>query len=106
MADIFVSRQARAELAAIWDYIASGNINAADRFLESAQATFQQLTTFPGMGRETTFEQPRLKGLRCFPVNGFADLLIFYFAAPGGIQVLRVLHRARNLDSLFTKDEA
>jgi hypothetical protein len=36
----------------------------------------------------------------------FDDYLVFYQPCQDGIEVLRVIHGAQHLDSLFAKDEA
>jgi plasmid stabilization system protein ParE len=49
------------ELSAIWDYIAIDNLDAADRFLEAAYGTFQELARrthpefFPSAAERSTF---------------------------------------------------
>ncbi|MEX1025024.1 MAG: type II toxin-antitoxin system RelE/ParE family toxin [Planctomycetota bacterium] len=42
-----------------------------------------------------------LAGLRSFPVKGFDKHLIFYRSTEHGIEVLRVLHGARDLGTIF-----
>lgn len=37
-------------------------------------------------------------GVRCF---SFRDYLIFYMPRPDGVEILRVVHGARELDDLF-----
>ncbi|MGD1083560.1 MAG: type II toxin-antitoxin system RelE/ParE family toxin [Verrucomicrobiota bacterium] len=89
------------ELDAIWEYIAIDNIEAADRFVESAYGTFQELARMPGMGRVRRFPQARLRALRSFRVNGFENYLIFYCPISDGIEVLHILHGARDLESFW-----
>ena len=89
------------ELTAIWEFIALDNLDAADRFLESAHATFQELARMPRMGRGRKFSQEELSELRSFRVKDFENYLIFYVPLPDGISVLRVLHGARNLEQIF-----
>ena len=48
MAEIILSEFVEPELAAIWEFIAFDNLDAADRFLDAAQNTFQQLAEMPG----------------------------------------------------------
>lgn len=48
----------------------------------------------------------RLKGLRRVHVAGFETCLIFYLPANSGIDVVRVLHGARDIDNLFGLEEA
>ncbi|WP_145231069.1 type II toxin-antitoxin system RelE/ParE family toxin [Gimesia algae] len=55
----------------------------------------QQLATHPGMGAKQ--DQYR-KDLRCFPIGNY---LIFYEPVENGIQVLRILHGARQWEDLL-----
>jgi toxin ParE1/3/4 len=105
MAEFVLSGFVEAELAAIWDYIAIDNIDAADRFLEAAQATFGKLARMPGMGRQRRFFESRLSEVRSFRVEGFDNFLIFYAPIPEGIEVFHVLHGARDLESFFTASD-
>jgi toxin ParE1/3/4 len=44
--------------------------------------------------------------MRRFPVSRFDNYLIFYLPHENGIDVIRVLHGARDLDRLFAEEEA
>ena len=101
---ILFSEYVEAELAAIWDYIAFDNIDAADRFLESAHATFQELARMPHMGPSRKFSHARLRNLRSFRVKDFTNYLIFYEPIPGGISVFHILHGARDLEQYFERE--
>jgi toxin ParE1/3/4 len=102
MAEFVLSEFVEPELAAIWDYIALNNIDAADRFLEAAYAAFGKLAAMPGMGRSRRFSYPRLSTARSFRVEGFDNYLVFYAPIPTGIEVLHVLHGARDLEGFFS----
>jgi toxin ParE1/3/4 len=104
MADFFVSPEARADLDQIHAYIFEANPEEADRVLEAALATFVTLAMTPGMGRPRTFTNSALIGLRSFRVHGFRNYLIFYRSGRGGVEIVRVLHAARDLDALFRDD--
>ncbi len=86
------------ELAAIWDYIATDNLDAADRFLAAAYGTFQELAAMPEMGRARSFSQARLNQLRSFRIKDFENYLIFYSPIQDGVEVFHVLHGARDLE--------
>ena len=73
MSNIVFSEFVEPELAAIWDFIASDNLEAADRFLASAFGTFEELARMPGMGRPRQFPQDRLQHLRSFRIKGFGN---------------------------------
>jgi toxin ParE1/3/4 len=104
MGRILLSEYVEPELTAIWEHIAMDDIDAADRFLEAAYHTFQTLVGMPGIGRIRQFPQKRLCDLRSFRVRGFENFLIFYGTMPGGIEVLHILHGARDLEQ-FWEDE-
>ncbi len=98
MPKLILSEFVEPELAAIWDYIAIDNPDAADRFLESTHDTFVMLAQRPDMGRIRTFPQARLNNMRSFRVRDFERYLIFYRPIQDGIEVFHVLHGARDLE--------
>ncbi len=87
--------EAFADLAEIWSYIAQDSERAADRFLAKLEAECDRLGEFPGLGRA----RPELaEGLLSFPLDNY---VIFYRKAPGGVEIIRVLHGARRFESAF-----
>jgi hypothetical protein len=44
--------------------------------------------------------------LRRAPVKGFMNYLLFYIPRSGGIDVVRVLHAARDIESIFAIEES
>lgn len=101
MPKFILSEYVEPELAAIWDYIAFDNIDAADRFLEAAYGTFLELARMPGIGRVRKFPATRLRNLRSFRIAGFGNYLVFYAEIEGGIEVFHVIHAARDLESFW-----
>jgi len=83
------------DLDEIWDYIAVDNPDAADRFVEAIAEKCHLLAKFPKIG--TLCESLHL-GLRYLPVGKY---LLFYLPIEDGVEVVRVLHGARDVDSLF-----
>ena len=82
-------------------YIArDSTVETALRFFEAADTTFWLLARRPGIGKLYGLRTP-LEVIRSFPVKGFADILIFYRPLRGGIEVVRVLHGAREIEKLF-----
>ncbi|AGA27526.1 type II toxin-antitoxin system RelE/ParE family toxin [Singulisphaera acidiphila] len=96
---------ARIDLAACWGYIAERNPEAAHRFRLAAEATFAALARMPNIGAPYQVRNPRLQGLRCTRVRRFRSYLIFYRPIDGGIDVIRVLHAARDVAALFDELE-
>ena len=91
-----ITEEARADLDAIWLYVAErGGIETADRLIDAFIERFPLLASTPGMGFAREDFAP---GLRSFPVG---DYLIFYRRASGHIDIVRVLHGSRDLPRFF-----
>lgn len=101
MSEAHIERTFRTEndLFEIASYIATDKPDAAIRFLDAAESTFKILASMPEMGRPRRFSNPKLSGIRSFRVDGFENFLIFYRPLSDGIEVIRVLHGARDLDT-------
>ncbi|MGA2659024.1 MAG: type II toxin-antitoxin system RelE/ParE family toxin [Verrucomicrobiota bacterium] len=104
MARCILSEYVEPELIAVWEFIAIDNLEAADRFLEAAYGTFRELARMPGVGRPRQFAPARLRDLRSFRVKGFVNYLIFYCPIEDGIEVLHVLHAARDLGRFWENE--
>jgi toxin ParE1/3/4 len=80
-------------------YIAGDRPSAALRFIDAVERAFERLAAMPEIGPVRQFRNPRLLGIRMWPVPSFRNYLIFYRIAADEIQILRVLHAARDLES-------
>lgn len=87
--------EAESDLDEIWLHIAQDSPNNADRFLDRIQETCWTLAEFPHMG---TSRNELKAGLRSQSVGNY---LIFYFPLEDGIDIVRVLHGAREIERLF-----
>ncbi len=76
-----------------------------ERYFAAIDKTCLQLVNHPRSGTLYDSGITRLDGLRRFPVSGFDKYLIFYLARDNGIDVIRVLPGARDIDSLFAEEE-
>lgn len=83
------------DIAGVWNHIADDSLRAADRWVDQLDEQFQLLATQSLMGRARDELSP---GLRSFP---FGRYVIFYKPIEGGIDVVRVLHSARDVDAQF-----
>lgn len=88
--------RARADVLEIWVHIAQDSVTATDRWVSQLDEKLQLLLEHPQLGRARSEIQ---HGLRAFP---FGDYLIFYAAVVGGIEIIRVLHGARDIRKLLT----
>src|SRR6516165_7775081 len=87
--------EAEEDLIDIWLRIALDSPPRADRFLDLLEEKMRLLAGAPRMAR---LYPELLEGLRGFPVG---DYVIFYQEAAQGIEVVRVLHGARDIEALF-----
>ena len=80
-------------------YIPERNTRAAYRFLDKVEETFGVLRRHPRIGSRR-FDHI-VAGLRAWPVSGFDSYIILYFVTGGGVQVVRIVHAARDLEGLL-----
>lgn len=98
--------QADRDLNNQFEYIAKDNLEAAIRFYEAAFSTFDVLATNPQIGPTREFKDPQLTDVRIWLVKGFEKYLIFYRATNELVEILRVLHAARDIDSILSGEES
>ncbi len=99
---IVVRPQASRDLDEQADYLAAHhNLQTALRFYRAAEETFQLIATQPEMGKLTEYSNPVLANTRMFPMKQFEKHLVFYRPLVGGIEVLRVIHGARDIENIF-----
>lgn len=94
-------RSATTDLLEHFVFIGEDSEGAADRFLQFAQETFELLAGQPGMGKLINYRSPLLAGVRSFPVKDFSKYLIFYRPIRDGIEIIRVIHGARDIPAIF-----
>ncbi len=92
-----VRRSARAEsdLLEIWHHIAADDPVGAAKLLRRIDEISQRLASFPEMGAKRDDVAP---GLRLFPIGSY---LVLYRETGSNIEVVRVLHGARQWQDLF-----
>lgn len=67
------------------------------RFLDAIEASFRMIQQHPEIGSPRYARTPRLAGLRKWAIRGFEKNLIFYPETGSTIDVIRVLHSARDI---------
>ncbi len=100
MPSVVIRPRALLDLAEIWAYIAQDSPKHADSFATHVDRLFRTIAKQPEMGR------PRpelLANLRSIPIGNY---VIFYVPREHGVEVVRVLHGSRDLDSLVEGEDA
>lgn len=93
-----LSLEAAADLREIADYIAEDDAAAARKFVRRLRETMQKIAEFPAMGhlRDDLAPQP----LRFWPVGRY--VIVYRQAAEQPVEIVRVLHGARDVAALLS----
>ena len=79
----------------IWSYIAEDSIANADGFIDKLHEAIRRLGRQPGSGRP---REELASGIRSFP---FRRYVVFYRVVRKEVEVVRVLHGARDIENVF-----
>jgi toxin ParE1/3/4 len=88
------------DLFEIWLFIAQDNPDAATRVLRKIKSTLNKLERNPKMGRDRSELAPGLRSVACHPY------VLFYRIVDKDIDLVRVLHGARDVPSIFESDKS
>jgi toxin ParE1/3/4 len=93
--------EAKLGVIEIADHIAQDNLEAAERFMQAVEESYGFLADFPESGEPWETPNPKYSKTRFWQVRGFPNHLIFFRPIRDGIEVLQVIHAARDLQALF-----
>jgi plasmid stabilization system protein ParE len=90
--------EALQDLQELWDYIATENLDAADRMIDTLFAAFERLAAMPGLGhrREDLTDRP----LRFWTVDTY---LVIYRAERTPIEIVAVTRGGRDIPRLLRR---
>lgn len=93
---------ALSDLFDIWSYIAQDNVEAADRVEEAIYEACEMLAPSPlaGTVRKDLTNLP----VRFWLVPQFPNYLIIYNPGAKPMEVIRILHRARDISSIIPQE--
>jgi toxin ParE1/3/4 len=95
VSQVRISPRARSDLTEIWSYIADDSISNADAFIDKLYEAVKALASQPGVGRRREELAP---GILSFP---FGRYVIFYRTNSDTIEIVRILHGARDIQAIF-----
>ncbi len=93
MPSILITPQAGLDLYEIGLYLAQHSLRAAEKMLMTIDKKCRLLAESPEMGRT---REELARGLRSFPADPY---VIFYKPRHDGIEIIRVLHGARDIEN-------
>ena len=91
-----VSSRAERDLREIYEYIAKDNRSAAGDMMQRFHATFSLLVSNSAMGER---RDELLSGIRCMTLVSY---VIFFRPTTNGVEIVRVIHGARDIDNIFS----
>ena len=101
--ELIIRNRATQDLRQQANYIlVNGNAAAAERFLDLAENTFTQLVRVPEIGKVVRLASARMGEVRQWRIKDFQDYLVFYRIQDDRVEILRVLHGARDLEGILT----
>ncbi|WP_188365204.1 type II toxin-antitoxin system RelE/ParE family toxin [Marinicella pacifica] len=79
--------------------MAQDSVKTANKFLDEVKRICQSLAQMPDLGAEVSFikSQP----FQFFPAGKFQNFLIFYRLFQNTPEIVRILHRHRDIEDLF-----
>ena len=96
MARIVHSPAAEDDLLEIWLGLAANNVSAAENLMDDLDVATRLLATQPLIGKA---RREFGAGIRSFPVR---DYVIVYRPILGGVELVRVVHGARDLEPVLS----
>lgn len=83
------------DLDGIAEYIARDNLAAAEQFVDKLAGMFDRLCEGPGIGSPRDDLMPGLRG------RAFGSYIIYYLARHEVLEIVRVIHGARDQAKIF-----
>lgn len=83
-------------------YASQGVPDVALRVRDAAFSAIDDLADMPDAGPPRPSPNPRLTGLRRWPVKGFPEVRAYYLAKTDSIIIVRVLHDERETERVLT----
>jgi toxin ParE1/3/4 len=99
-----ITPAADADVDAAAGFIAQDSLQAALRFYDAVDRTYVEIREHPLRWPRYELDHPRLVNLRKRSVFKFGDYLVFYRTEESLIEVIRVLHGARDIPSILVAD--
>ncbi len=97
MRQVKITEAAAEDLRQIWEYIAQHNVEAAHKLIKEFGRKFSTLRDHPFTGRSRDDLLIGLRGL------AHREYLIFYLPIDDGVEIYRVLHSSRDIESIFKR---
>jgi plasmid stabilization system protein ParE len=99
---IIFTPEADADVDEAYAYLFARSPRAADRFIDAVNESATRVAKHPGTGPRWRHGETGLPELRTIRLRHFDMWLMLYAPEPGVLRVVRVVHAARDLGSMFS----
>jgi toxin ParE1/3/4 len=108
MNEVIKTPRARQDLIdlATYLYAVDPTSDASERLLTASENAFTRLAEMPYLGIIYPSDFGRQANIRRWPVPGFRSYLIFYRPIETGVEIIRVLHGARDISAALLEEDA
>ena len=96
-------RAAEEDVAEQVTYLAADRAAVAHRYAIALEDAYERIRTMPEIGVPRSYRARGLKAVRVWAVPGFRRFLIFYRVTPKTVEVIRVLHSARDIPRVLRR---
>jgi toxin ParE1/3/4 len=100
MSPVTRTERAASDLADILEYLDQHSPPAAERFAAAVDQRCAQLGRLPDIGR---LREELAPGLRSIVIDRY---VLFYRVTPNAVEVLRILHGARDLERIMKEESS
>ena len=104
MSRLVVRRRADRDIDEQLIFLAKQSHRVAANFLDSVERTFQLLVESPDRGFRWDDDPSLDRGIHVWSVMGFPNVLVFYRPVEHGVEIIRVLHGARDIATLLENE--
>jgi toxin ParE1/3/4 len=101
MKPLFRTTAAIGDLISAATYLGSKTSGLETRFLDAVEESLDRIAQKPEIGGVYENQNPRLAGMRVWRVAGFEKYLIFYQISDDRIEIVRILHGARDIAAIL-----
>lgn len=101
MLPVITSPRARKDIKSFFHHISKDDLAVAYRLLDMIEETHELISSSPKIGQIFTTTNPKLEGMRWFPVKDFPKHLLFYIEDEVQISVVRLFHKAQNISNIL-----
>ena len=99
-----IKEDAQIDIEEIGAYFFHRAPEVVERFYRAIDKTIEQLVRSPNLGERHPSRSPKLNNMRQWQVDGFPNHAIFYRPVGDRLEILRVLHGARDYAACLNGD--